>query len=154
MIIYTDGSKVDTELNVVPIGGWGFVHIDNDKLLKIKFGKLIKGEQNSYRAEAQAIAEALIYAYNNLEANESLTIYSDSLYVINAILGDNKRLAHRDIWVVIEKYCSLLIEKGHTVDIKKVKRRSNKWARVADDLAIKGAMHLLIPQQERIEEIC
>lgn len=73
--VFTDGSSIP---NPGP-GGWGFVHVENGKVVQQKWGS--DGDTTNNRMELTAIIEAL----RSLPAEKEITIYSDSNLCVNTI---------------------------------------------------------------------
>lgn len=124
--IYTDGSSLG---NPGP-GGWGFVVVQNEKIVKEVGG----GESNTTnnRMELQAAIEALKFiSKNNLK---DVTIYADSAYVLGGITtwihgwekngwktANKKPVLNQELWqelVSLERGLSMKINwqkvKGHS----------------------------------------
>lgn len=77
--IYTDGSSLG---NPGP-GGWGFVIIEKDKIIKETGG----GEENTTnnRMELQAVIECLKYVKDKEDSIGSIIIHADSAYVLGGV---------------------------------------------------------------------
>jgi len=73
--VFTDGS---CEGNPGP-GGWGFVWVENDRIVKQGSGTSPATTNN--RMELQALIEA----YKTLPADAELTVYSDSQLCVNTV---------------------------------------------------------------------
>lgn len=87
--VYTDGSCLR---NPGP-GGWAFAVVDTYTLCS---GGEYKTTNN--RMELQAVIEALLFI-----PNEHVSIYTDSLWVINCASGAWKRKANLDLWAQFDE---------------------------------------------------
>jgi ribonuclease HI len=132
--IYIDGSCLN---NGQPdaSAGWAVI-IKGDTETNLS-GKLPGEKQTNNRAELYALQKALEWVQEHPEVKAS--IYSDSKIAIDGVLGTSQRKANRDIWVEIEKLCSLVA--GQLTEVKHVERNQN---READELARRSANALLI----------
>jgi len=111
--IYCDGaysSKRDT-------GGWAIVVVDSGIKIFSNFFPAYKTTNN--RMEIQAVIEACKWAiFNNIE---SITIYSDSMYVIGTVSMNWKKNKNKDLWNILDALSTKLNitwkhVKGHSGD--------------------------------------
>lgn len=144
MRFYTDGacSQGGTQN-----GGWAVIIMDNqDNLLDKVSGN--KEDTTNNEMELRAFLAALTYA-SELDGVKEISIYTDSAYIHNSIKQNwisnwkangwrrprNKELAHRDIWIEIDRLISEIAEKT-IIHFEKVKGHStNKGNNLADSLA-------------------
>jgi ribonuclease HI len=98
VIIYTDGSCLK---NPGGPGGIGAIIQQNGKRTEISKGYPIATEGEpvvtSVRMEIQACIEAL----DSLREPSDVTLYSDSLLVVNCASGKWKRKANLDLWALL-----------------------------------------------------
>ncbi len=99
--IFTDGSCLG---NPGP-GGWAFLVVKKisdhrGKKVRLRSGNLNKTTNNL--AEMEAMKNALLYLQqkwnNKQQTRTAITIYTDSKYVMNCLLGVWKPKIHADIW--------------------------------------------------------
>lgn len=133
--IYTDGA---CSPNPGP-GGWGAVHLYNDRAPLDSSG--YGGETTNNRMELTAVVSAL----SALECPHRITLYTDSQYVKNGITqwinswqkknwltSDKKPVKNVDLWKAL-----LAESKKHEISWKWVRgHTSNKWNERADELAV------------------
>lgn len=107
--IYTDGACSGNPGK----GGWGFVIVENGKVLEKKSGGS-KATTNN-RMEMQAVIEALKNLNEFASCDEACTIYTDSVYVKNGITQWIKKwkdngwkssskspVKNQDLWVLLD----------------------------------------------------
>ena len=137
MIIYTDGSTKPT--NPGP-GGFAVIVLDDDENLIETYSNHYDTMVTNNQMEMKAILYALIKygKYNPI-------VYSDSAYAINCfttwrfgwerngwLKGDGKVPENLDLI----KFYAELWDKGHRIDLRKVKGHAGThWNEVADKLA-------------------
>ena len=103
--IFTDGGCQDNGLQNNR-GAWAFVVVEDDKVIE-KQSQLCRNTTNN-RMELTAAIQALVYAKNNLDKNKTLTVISDSTYVVKGIsswiknwnLSDDT-VTNVDLWRVL-----------------------------------------------------
>ncbi len=127
LIIYTDGAyKPSTDQ-----GGWAFVAIENDKVIKSDYNSEKNTTNN--RMEIMGVLKAIEY-FNGQSRCKTCTIYTDSQYVWGTIVKNWKRNKNHDLWEKIDKIISPKVEvkwvKGHD---------NNPYNNMADKLAVKGS---------------
>lgn len=140
IICYTDGA---CSYNPGP-GGFGIVFIKNDKISSLFYGGNDYTTNN--RMELLGVIEAINLAKNN--GYNTIEIYSDSAYVVNAVTNkwfinwerngwvtsQNKPVKNKDLWLK-------LIKAMQEIEIKfgKVKGHSGEeFNEIADRLAVKA----------------
>lgn len=113
IVLATDGS-----CRANGMGGWAVIHVkDNGSEALIKSGNESKTTNN--QMEYKAIIEALIYLKDNLHKHSFAIIKTDSMLVVQQILGEN-RVRGRELKLLWEQTRGLLedIEKrGGSVSI-------------------------------------
>lgn len=103
--VFIDGSCLDVTNKEKAIGGWGYLITDsNFEIIEKDYGKLRKGDQNSSRAELEALYQALL-KMKSYKGNCKFQIYSDYNTLVDSVNGFSKRMANRDIWDMIEPIC-------------------------------------------------
>jgi ribonuclease HI len=103
--VFIDGSCLDVTKKDKAVGGWGYIITDNKfNELHRDFGKLREGDQNSQRAELEALYRALL-KMKTFKGNCKFDIYSDCETLVDGVNGFCKRMANRDIWNMIEPLC-------------------------------------------------
>ena len=122
--LYTDGSCSPNPGR----GGWGFVVVENDK--KIHDGCGGEAETTNNRMEMTAIIKGLEYLKNS----STITIFTDSSYVVNSMTQNWKRNKNQDLWKLLEegiKSKNIIWKwvRGHNGDM---------WNEYVDKLANKG----------------
>lgn len=137
--IYTDGSSnVQTRK-----GGWGFILVQKveDLLFEIEYSGAEINTTNN-RMELTAVIKALEYANKNITKEKTITIYSDSQYVVKGItewIHSWKETAYKggkmpniDLW---KKLDTLNIHAGK-IKWKWVKAHNgDKYNEIADKLS-------------------
>jgi len=130
IVIYTDGSC----LNNPGRGGYGvIIKRLNDEIV------LSGGEPNTTnnRMEMKAILEAVKWCNENVH-DESVSLYSDSSYVLNSIQEGWKRKANVDIWAEIDKALAEMNKRGITIKWNWVKGHAgNELNERVDRIAVK-----------------
>ena len=127
--IYTDGA---CSCNGTPDAkaGIGFIILHDDVLLKEGSMPLAHYPHTNQRAEVAAA----IVALNALPPNVTVTLYSDSLYLINTCLGSFGRKSNHDLWKLLDEAIA-----GHTITWEHIKGHSgHQWQERADQLARDG----------------
>ncbi len=147
--VYTDGACSNNQAPGGQPGGWASVFVNGPSFS----GADLSTTNN--RMEMTAVIEAL----QNTPPQSSVTIYSDSAYVINAFVqnwfkGWDQRgwrnakgqpVENQDLWRQMQK-----LVKERQVRWVKVKGHSgNHYNEMADRLAV-GAMHQLMEQKNKI----
>ena len=128
-IIYTDGAYKPS-LNS---GGIGIVFLCNGKEV-YKYSKKYTNSTNQ-RMETQAVITAL---NSIVKPINSLTIITDSMYVVGTAIMNWKRKANLDLW---EKFNSYDLSKFNFLHVKG--HNDNTYNEMCDDLAVLGS-HLKI----------
>lgn len=139
--IYTDGSCNQ----IAKTGGWSFIMLEGGKVKLEKSGSEIDTTNN--RCEMLAA----IRAFDELETIEffepiTITIYSDSAYLVNAFNQDwisgwlkngwvnysREPVANKELWESL-----IYFNKKYKSNFIHIKRRSNEIAKRVDDMAKK-----------------
>ena len=103
--VFIDGSCLDVTNREKAIGGWGYIITDNQfNELHRDFGKLREGNQDSTRAELEALYRVLL-KMKTFKGNCKFHIYSDYDTLVDSVNGFSKRMANRDLWDMIEPLC-------------------------------------------------
>lgn len=137
--IYTDGACNQQ----AKTGGWSFIMIEDGEIKIQKKGPEIETTNN--KCEMIAVIKAL----EELESKEffgpiSVTVYSDSAYLVNGFLEDwitgwmkngwlnayNKPVKNKELW---EKL--IYLQKKYRVIFNQIKRMSNDLAKRVDQMA-------------------
>lgn len=143
--IYTDGACNQ----VAKTGGWSFILLEDGKEKVTKSGSEVDTTNN------QCEMLAVIKAFEELETIEffqpiSITLFSDSAYVVNAFKDDwiskwinsgwlnaeKKPVKNKELWESIIFY-----QQKYKADFVQVKRRSNDYAKKVDDMAKKPSLN-------------
>ena len=125
--IYTDGAYSSSR----EVGGWAFVVTENGKKIHSEYGTA-KGTTNN-RMEIRAILKAMQWA-----KGKSITIYTDSMYVIGTMTKNWKRKKNTDLWILMDE-----AEEQLDVSWQHVKGHSgNKFNEMCDTLAV-HASHII-----------
>lgn len=139
--IYTDGSCNQA----AKTGGWSFLMLENDKVKKKKSGPEVDTTNN------QCEMMAAIKAFDELDTLEffepiSVTVFSDSAYLVNAFNKDwisgwmkngwlntyRKPVANKALWEILISF-----QQKYKAAFVQIPRRSNDFARQVDDMAKK-----------------
>lgn len=145
--VYTDGScDQGSASSATTNGGWAFIVTDSDNTIFFTESDFEPNTTNN-RTEMLAIIKAVESMSNkgffNIEEN-LLVINCDSAYIVNAFEDGWIDKWKKNGWknskgedVVNQDYWNILIEqKGqYNIKFKKVKRRSNPFAKKVDSLA-------------------
>lgn len=145
--VYTDGScDQGSASSATTNGGWAFIVTDQDNAIFFTESEFEPNTTNN-RTEMLAIIKAVesmsSKGFFNIEEN-LLIINCDSAYIVNAFEDGWIDKWKKNGWknskgedVVNQDYWNILIEqKGqYNIKFKKVKRRSNPFAKKVDSLA-------------------
>lgn len=149
--VFVDGCCLRVQEKHNSIGGWGYLITDEDNnIVHESCGKLRIGDQNSTRAELEALYQCLIYMTEH-KRNSEFHIYSDYQAMIDCIAGSSKRASNRDLWDDIEPLFPKLVGR---VDISHVSSHVNNgtiyndFNNYCDKLAKTGANSLLIAPEQ------
>lgn len=82
MLIYTDGSCLNNQSKTKSIGGWAGLIVFQDNEIEISDNSQYT---TNNEMELLAVVECLKFVKNDNLISDNIKIYSDSLYVINAI---------------------------------------------------------------------
>jgi ribonuclease HI len=132
IVMYTDGSCIKKNVrDSLGFGGWGFVILNGESELKMSGGVV---ETTNNRMELRAVIEGL----RNISSH--VTIYSDSMYVIECAKGNWKRNKNTDMWreyddISKNNVISWNWVRGHTGD---------KYNEMVDKLAKQYARSLVV----------
>ena len=154
--IYTDGSAMgNNNVTKDTPAGWGIVVVEGDtgdhqsgNVIRQSNGRVITdpkhplyigaevGSNNT--GELTAIYRALLWCLSN-KPNE-VTIYSDSQYALNVVLGDWNASKNRKLVAQCKGLLTKVREAGTTVNSAHIKAHSGfLWNERADQLAYDGA---------------
>ena len=145
--VYTDGScNQGSASSATTNGGWAFMVTDSDSVIVFSESD---SELNTTNNRAEMLA--IIKSIQSLEGrgffnapDNSFVINCDSAYIVNAFEDGWIEKWKKNGWknskgedVVNQDYWNILIEqkKQYNVSFKKVKRRSNPFAKKVDNLA-------------------
>lgn len=114
--LYADGSSTGK----VGEGGWAFVILEGDKqVLELAGGAL---DTTNNRMELSGVIEGLRYIYSNYRSDTSITVYSDSQYVIRGItewfpkwergIEKGKKIKNQDLWIEYKQLVDLFTDIG------------------------------------------
>ena len=121
--IYTDGAYSSSRDQ----GGWAFVVVKDDELLYKDYDGLLN--TTNQRMEIIAMIKTLEFI-KNYSIPLPITIYSDSLYVINTITKNWNKKANIELWDIliplINKDINYVHVKGHNGN--KFNEECDKWA--------------------------
>ena len=121
--IYTDGAYSSSRDQ----GGWAFVVVKDDELLYKEYDGLLN--TTNQRMEIIAMIKTLEFI-KNYSIPLPITIYSDSLYVINTITKNWNKKANIELWDIliplINKDINYVHVKGHNGN--KFNEECDKWA--------------------------
>ena len=152
-IIFTDGSSLNNQNKKLRKGGYGVFFGDNDKR---NISKKLKGSKITNQvAELTACVEAIKIA----DKTKNITIYTDSMYIVNSINkwckgweknnwinSKNKVIENKEL--MIELYN---LSKEHNIKIKHIRAHRNEPKKdtldhfywygnmMADKLAVEGS---------------
>lgn len=102
--IFIDGSCRNVKNKELAVGGWGYIITDSKfNIIEKEYGKLREGNQDSTRAELEALYQALlkVITYKNCKFH----IYTDYEATVDCLTGFAERKANRDFWDLIEPLC-------------------------------------------------
>lgn len=139
--IYADGSCLNNGQEGAK-GGWSYVVVDEDGVVQDKsFGKLRPGRHTNFRAELEAIYQALVWIDNQPENQTQYVIHSDSETAVDILLGKSRFYTNKDILEPIQEICEHNFDR---VSIKHVMAHAdNQINNLADKLAKQGASAML-----------
>ena len=124
MIFYSDGACKTSNIS----GGWAFVVVKDEEKVHSAFGPVENTTNN--RMEIMASVKALEYCVKN--SIDSVTLITDSMYVIGTMSEGWKRNKNEDLWPILDE----LSEKIN-VTWKHVKGHAGqKWNELCDILAV------------------
>lgn len=125
--IYTDGSYSSSRNQ----GGWAYVVKDSNERKYFSFAGVLDTTNN--RMEIQGAIEALKYCHlNNIH---SVTVYTDSMYVIGTMTKNWKRNANVDLWIILDN-----LKQNLNIDWKHVKgHNGDPDNEYCDMLAVHGS---------------
>lgn len=145
--VYTDGScNQGSVLSVNTNGGWAFIVVDEKESIVFSESDFEPNTTNN-RAEMLAIIKSIDYLSNKSffdSIDNLLFINCDSAYIVNAFEDGWIDKWKKNGWknskgedVLNQDYWNILIDKKckHNIKFKKVKRRSNIYAKKVDALA-------------------
>jgi ribonuclease HI len=105
MLVFIDGSCRDIKNKENAIGGWSYIITDiNFNIIAEDYGKLREGEQNSVRAELEALYQALL-KMKTFKGNCKFHIYTDYESMVDSLNGFAERRVYREYWDSIEPIC-------------------------------------------------
>ena len=114
--VFIDGSCINSTDKEKAIGGWSYIITDEHfNIINQDFGKLRIGNQDSVRAELEALNQALIHMKTIKDCK--FHIYADYKCIVDSIKGFSKRIANREFWDSIEPLC---IRLAGTFDISHI----------------------------------
>ena len=145
--VYTDGScNQGSVLSANTNGGWAFIVVDEKESIVFSESDFEPNTTNN-RAEMLAIIKSIDYLSNKSffdSIDNLLFINCDSAYIVNAFEDGWIDKWKKNGWknskgedVLNQDYWNILIDKKckHNIKFKKVKRRSNIYAKKVDALA-------------------
>jgi ribonuclease HI len=130
LAIYTDGGVYE-KMSLVK---WAYIIVENNEdIIESASGRLeYSGGFDVERAESEAIYRAVEYCYNH---PNNYRIYTDSRSILDKIenkVNNNTRNPHiPGIKMYIKKINESQLPES--IQIKYLKRRSNKWSQEVDD---------------------
>lgn len=131
MIVYTDGSCL---YNPGP-GGWGFIAIIDNWEIHISGGE---EHTTNNKMELMAVIETL----KNFPNEFNITIYSDSLYVINCAKNIWKRKKNIQLWKLYDSFLN-----NRNIEWIKIKGHSgDKYNDLVDTLAKNQSIEINLKQ--------
>lgn len=145
--VYTDGScNQGSVLSANTNGGWAFIVVDDKESIVFSESEFEPNTTNN-RAEMLAIIKSIDFISNKgfFEGLDNLLLINcDSAYIVNAFEDGWIDKWKKNGWknskgedVVNQDYWNVLIEQKskYNIKFKKVKRRSNLYAKTVDALA-------------------
>ena len=145
--VYTDGScNQGSVMSASTDGGWAFLIVDDKDSIAFSESEFEPNTTNN-RAEMLAIIKSIDFMSNKNffdDLDNLLFINCDSAYIVNAFEDGWIDKWRRNGWknskgedVVNQDYWNILIEQKskYNIKFKKVKRRSNPFAKKVDALA-------------------
>lgn len=146
MLVFIDGSCKDVKNKENAIGGWSYLITDEQfNVITQDYGKLREGEQNSVRAELEALLQALI-KMKTFKGNYKFHIYTDYESMVDSLNGFAERRANREYWNSIEPICRKLAGHFRISHIQGHQKRTGdkhiELNHMADKLAKAGANSL------------
>ena len=124
--LYVDGACSNNGL-INSIGAWGAVLIYKNHIKQA--GNIIDDKLTCTNQRAEIIA--IIEGLKLLTKSCNITIYTDSLYVINTITQNWKRNANQDLWLILDNQL-----KKHVYNFKWIKGHSgNNYNEMANIIA-------------------
>ena len=145
--VYTDGScNQGSVMSANTNGGWAFIVVDDNESIVFSESAFESNTTNN-RAEMLAIIKSIDFMSNKgffEDSNNLMLINCDSAYIVNAFEDGWIDKWKKNGWknskgedVVNQDYWNIFIEqKGqYNIKFKKVKRRSNPYAKKVDALA-------------------
>ena len=134
-VCYTDGAYSPARNQ----GGIGIVFIRNDK----KVYEHSRGFKNTTNNQMEIIAALLTLKCFKTHIN-SITIYTDSMYVIGCATLGWKRNKNKLLWAMFDKELERVSTLCSSIQFKHVKGHSdNKWNNYVDKLAVDASHELL-----------
>lgn len=131
LVIYTDGA-FSSKRNA---GGIGIVILLNDKKLLEYSNQYKRTSNNQMELAAVIVALRLIKS-----SYDSITIYSDSMYVIGCAILGWKRKKNVLLWNEFDKQYKRVSELCPNVTFEHVKGHAdNNWNNYVDNLAVKAS---------------
>lgn len=131
LTVYTDGAYSSARDQ----GGVGIVFVKDDKVI-YKYSKCLQRTTNN-RCELYAVIKALQAISTNID---SLTIYSDSQYVINSINLGWQRKKNKDLWSIFDRYYEQAQKFCDNIKFSWVKGHENsEYNNLADELAVEAS---------------
>ena len=130
LVIYTDGAcHVTTR-----IGGIGVVFTKDNKLISL-YNKQFTNVTNN-----QMELLAVMYALSAIKDTDSVTIYSDSQYVLGCITKGWKRKKNVKLWHKFDKVYKLALNKCPNIKFEWVKGHNDSiFNNMADKLAVEAS---------------
>lgn len=129
--IYTDGAYSPSRDQ----GGIGIVFVSNDEVI-MKYNKMYSNTTNN-----QMEMKAVILALKSLKKPfDSVTIYTDSQYVINCALGKWQRKKNILLWKVFDKIYQEALKIHGSIKFQWVKgHNDNPYNCIADKIAVQAS---------------
>ena len=127
---YTDGAYSSTKQR----GGWAVYCPELD-------ARLAAPKKNTTNNQMEMISAlmALEWVLTSNVLTDSITIYSDSLYVINTMRGLYNKKSNLDIWERLDYYSFYIKAKGITIEWRHVKGHNGD---VNNEIVDKCANHI------------